>query len=217
MKTQLNRYIDHTLLRPDAVEDDIRKLCDEAIAHEFAAVCVQPVWAKLAGTLLEKSPCKLCSVVGFPLGANLSVTKAQETKSLIDLGVQEIDMVIHVGALKAKDEGEVVRDIEAVVQAAKGSLVKVILETCLLSDEEKRQASLLAVKAGAHFVKTSTGFAKSGATTHDVALMRQAVGPKIGVKASGGIRDFQSALAMIEAGATRLGTSKSVEIVSLYQ
>lgn len=217
MKLALNRYIDHTLLRPDAVEDDILKLCDDAIKYEFAAVCVQPVWAKLAGKLLEKSPCKLCSVVGFPLGANLTLTKALETKSLIELGVQEIDMVIHVGALKVKDEHEVVRDIEAVVQAAGGSLVKVILETCLLTDEEKRLASQLAVKAGAHFVKTSTGFAKAGATVHDVALMRQAVGPKIGVKASGGIHDYKSALAMIEAGATRLGTSKSVEIVVVDQ
>lgn len=214
MKTNLNRYIDHTILRPDAVEDDIRKLCDEAIAYEFAAVCVQPVWASLASKLIAKSDCKLCSVVGFPLGANLTETKAMETTSLVDLGVQEIDMVIHVGALKAGDEGRVLSDIEAVVKAANGCLVKVILETCLLTDEEKRRASILAVKAGAQFVKTSTGFSRSGASIHDVALMRQAVGPEIGVKASGGIRDLATALAMLDAGATRLGTSSSVAIVT---
>jgi len=175
---------------------------------------VLPIWSKLAAKLLKKSPCKLCSVVGFPLGANLTATKALEAESLVGLGVQEIDMVINLAALKAQDEREVVRDIEAVVKASESAIVKVIIETCLLTDAEKRVASMLTVKAGAHFVKTSTGFAKSGATLHDVALMRQTVGPDFGVKASGGIRDLQSALAMLEAGATRLGTSSSIAIVT---
>lgn len=213
MKKSLAKYLDHTLLRPDATEFEIRTLCKEATEHQFAAVCVLPAWVKLAGELIKESPCKLCSVVGFPLGANQTLVKVMEACLLVQEGVQEIDMVIHVGALKSGYYAEVEKDIKAVVKAAGAAIVKVIIETCLLTDVEKELAAGIAVNSGAHFVKTSTGFSKSGATLYDVALIRRVVGPDIGVKASGGIRDRATALAMIEAGASRLGTSASVAIV----
>lgn len=208
----LNAYIDHTLLKPDATKQDICRLCEEAKLHSFAAICINPFWILHAKPLLQDSPVKLCSVVGFPLGANTGDTKAQEAEQLAAWGVHEIDMVIHIGALKSQEYALVQNDISAVVKAANPAIVKVIIETCLLSDEEKKIACALAVEAGAAFVKTSTGFSKGGATLHDVALMRSAVGPHIGVKASGGIAERSFALQLIAAGATRLGTSKSITL-----
>lgn len=213
MERTLNSYIDHTLLKPEANADEIRKLCEEALQHQFAAVCVLPIWANLACRLIKNGPCKLCSVVGFPLGANSSHIKAEETRELVQAGVEEVDMVIHVGMLKSGQHAIVGRDIEAVVKAADAAMVKVIIEACLLTDDEKRLAARLSVEAGARFVKTSTGFSKGGATVHDVALLREAVGPAIGVKASGGIRDLKTAMAMIDAGANRIGTSSGVSLI----
>lgn len=208
----LNAYIDHTLLKPDATKQDICRLCEEAKLYSFAAICINPFWVLHAKPLLQDSSVKLCSVVGFPLGANTTDTKTSEAEQLAAWGVHEIDMVINIGALKSQEYERVQRDISAVVQAANPAIVKVIIETCLLSDEEKKTACTLAVEAGAAFVKTSTGFSKSGATLHDVALMRSAVGPHIGVKASGGIAERSFALQLIAAGATRLGTSKSITL-----
>ncbi len=206
----LNHYIDHTLLKPEATWEEIQKLCEEAIVYQFASVCIQPTWTRDAKALLKGTKVKLCSVVGFPLGANTVENKAREAGELADAGVEEIDMVINIGALKSKDYKKVLHDIQGVVRSS--TIVKVIIETCLLTDEEKQIASRLIVEAGASFVKTSTGFSKSGATIHDVTLMRSVVGADFGVKASGGIRDLATALAMIEAGATRLGTSSGVII-----
>ncbi|MBN2498892.1 MAG: deoxyribose-phosphate aldolase [Deltaproteobacteria bacterium] len=207
--------IDHTLLKPDATEADIRRLCAEAREHSFASVCVNPAWVALSAQLLAGSPVKVCTVIGFPLGATTPTAKAIETRDAIANGATEIDMVINVGALKSGDDELVKRDIEAVVQAARGqALVKVILETALLSREEKVKACLLAKMAGADFVKTSTGFSSGGATVEDIALMRETVGPDMGVKASGGIRDRQTADAMVAAGATRIGASASVAIAA---
>lgn len=217
MQKPLNLYIDHTLLKPDATLQDIQKLCQEGIQYQFAAICIQPTWVIDACEILKGSEVKLCSVVGFPLGANTKETKAHETEQLVQSGVEEIDMVINIGALKSKDFKKVRQDIEAVVKAASTAAVKVILETCLLTSEEKETACLLSMEAGASFVKTSTGFSKSGATLDDVALMRKAVGPDFGVKASGGIRDLQTTLAMIKAGATRIGTSSSLAILQSLQ
>lgn len=213
MSLPLHTYIDHTVLKPEAVCQDIEKLCDEAKQYQFAAVCVSPVWATLAKKRLEGSSVKLCSVVGFPLGTSTSEAKAAETTQLVQLGADEIDMVIPVGALKDKDYAKIKREIQTVVQAASPAVVKIIIETCLLTDEEKRIAAQLCVEARAQYVKTSTGFSKGGATLHDVALLRTAVGPNFGVKASGGIRDRATAIAMIEAGATRLGTSSGIAII----
>jgi len=213
MQTPLNRYIDHTLLKPEATMQEIQKLCEEGIAHQFASVCIQPTWVTYACDFLKGTEVMLCSVVGFPLGANTTENKSAEARQLAECGVQEIDMVINIGALKSKDYKKVRKDIEAVTQAAAPALVKVILETCLLTDEEKQTACLLSMEAGASFVKTSTGFSKAGATIHDVTLMRNVVGPDFGVKASGGIRDLSTTLAMIEAGATRIGTSSGVAII----
>lgn len=213
MHKPLNLYIDHTLLRPDATWEEIETLCKEGVKYHFASICIQPTWVLLAREYLKGTEVKLCSVVGFPLGANTTETKAREAHQLAKCGVQEIDMVINIGALKSKDYKKVQQDISEVVQAASSSMVKVILETCLLTDEEKKVASLLSVEAGASFVKTSTGFSKSGATIHDITLMRNVVGPEFGVKASGGIRDLSTALAMIQAGATRIGTSSGVAIM----
>jgi deoxyribose-phosphate aldolase len=205
--------IDHTLLKPDATEAQVRKLCEEARQFSFASVCVNPAWVPLCARLLEGSPVKVCTVIGFPLGATTPTTKAVEARDAIANGAHEIDMVINVGALKSGNDDLVRRDIEAVVQAAKGqALVKVILETALLSREEKIKACLLAKQAGADFVKTSTGFGPGGATVEDIALMRETVGPTMGVKASGGIRDRATAEAMVAAGATRIGASASVAI-----
>ncbi|KUL17115.1 deoxyribose-phosphate aldolase [Bacillus paralicheniformis] len=214
MTKQIARMIDHTLLKPDAVTSEIEALCKEARVYDFASVCVNPCWVKLCAELLKDSEVKVCTVIGFPLGAASPETKAFETKQAIADGAGEVDMVINIGALKDRDTGTVEYDIRAVTDAAVGkALVKVIIETSLLTDEEKRLACELAVKAGADFVKTSTGFSGGGATVQDIKLMREAVGPDIGVKASGGVRDKESALAMVEAGATRIGASAGVSIV----
>jgi len=212
--TNLAAYIDHTLLKPEATEKDILKLTAEAAQYHFASVCIHPYWVKLAAKELAGTGVKVCTVIGFPLGATTSETKAFETKKAIEDGADEIDMVINIGALKSGDIEAVEADIRAVVEAAQGKLVKVIIETCLLTNEEKELACRLAVKAGAHFVKTSTGFSTGGATIEDVKLMRQTVGDKAGVKASGGIHTKAEAEAMIEAGATRIGASSGVKIVS---
>ncbi|MBI4861607.1 MAG: deoxyribose-phosphate aldolase [Candidatus Riflebacteria bacterium] len=205
--------IDHTLLKPDATEADVRKLCDEARRYTFASVCINPSWVRLSKQLLTGTRVKVCTVVGFPLGATSSESKAAETHQAVTDGADEIDMVINVGALKAKDDARALEDIKAVVRAAKGHIVKVILETGLLTDEEKKRGCELSVEAGADFVKTSTGFGPGGATVADIELMRHTVGPKVGVKASGGVRDFETARKMIAAGATRIGASASVAIV----
>jgi deoxyribose-phosphate aldolase len=207
--------IDHTLLRPDATREEIGKLCREAVQHKFASVCVNSFWAPLAASEVAGSPVKVCAVVGFPLGANLTEAKVAETEAALRAGAREIDMVQNIGALKSGDEKTVQADIQAVVGAAHGAgaIVKVILETALLSDDQKTKACLLAKSAGADFVKTSTGFGPAGATEHDVALMRRMVGPDMGVKASGGIRTLADAKKMIAAGANRIGASASVKIV----
>jgi deoxyribose-phosphate aldolase len=211
----LAKMIDHTLLKPDATPDQVAQLCFEARKYEFASVCVNPAWVKLCAQLLEGSQVKVCTVIGFPLGATASDVKAFEAKNAIDQGATEIDMVINIGALKARELELVAGDIRAVVDVshARGALVKVILETALLSDEEKTIACLISKEAGADFVKTSTGFSGGGATVQDIALMRRAVGPEMGVKASGGVRTFEDAESMIKAGATRIGASAGVKII----
>lgn len=212
--TDVAAMIDHTLLKPDATRDQIVKLCEEAKQYGFASVCVNPANVSLAASLLKGTPVKVCTVIGFPLGATTPTAKAIETRDAIANGATEVDMVINVGALKSGDYDLVKRDIEAVVEAARGkAIVKVILETALLTDEEKVKACLLAKMAGADFVKTSTGFGPGGATVEDVRLMRKVVGTDMGVKASGGIRNLESARKMIEAGASRIGASASVAIV----
>lgn len=210
---ELARYIDHTLLKANATRDEIIKLCEEARANTFASVCVNPANVELAAQLLRGCPVKVCTVIGFPLGATSSFVKAMETRDAVANGATEIDMVINVGALKSKDYELVKNDIARVVEAANGNTVKVILETSLLNDEEKVKACELSKLAGADFVKTSTGFSTGGATLEDVCLMRQVVGPNMGVKASGGIRDTETAQRMIQMGATRIGASASVAIV----
>ena len=206
-KKTIAAMIDHTLLKPEATPAQIEKLCAEAAEYHFASVCVNPVYIPLAARLLKGTGVKVCCVVGFPLGAIAPEQKAAEAASRAAMGAEELDMVIHVGAAKVGDWALVQRDIEGVVKAAAGHTVKVIIETCLLTDEEKVKACEAAKAAGAHFVKTSTGFSTGGATTHDIALMRKTVGPEMGVKASGGIRDYETAMAMIEAGANRIGAS----------
>lgn len=210
----LAKYIDHTNLKPEATPQDIDRLIDEAKTYHFASVCINPCYVGYAKKKLQDSDVKVCTVIGFPLGANTSTVKAFETAEAIRQGADEIDMVIAIGALKAGLYQEVQQDIEAVVKASQGHLVKVILETCLLSREEIAKACQLAMAAGAQFVKTSTGFNKHGATVEDVALMKATVGEKMMVKASGGIRTLQDALQMIEAGASRLGTSSGVMLVN---
>ncbi|MBX9997649.1 MULTISPECIES: deoxyribose-phosphate aldolase [Priestia] len=214
MSQNITGIIDHTLLKADATEEQIRVLAQEAKEYSFASVCVNPTWVKKAAELLKDAPeVKVCTVIGFPLGATTSAVKAFETTNAIENGADEVDMVINIGALKDKNYDLVQSDIQAVVDAAKGkALVKVIIETALLTDEEKAKVSELAVKAGADFVKTSTGFSTGGATVEDVALMRKTVGPDVGVKASGGVRGLEDAKAMIEAGATRIGASSGVSI-----
>jgi len=211
--TDLAGYIDHTLLKPEATADQIRQLCSEAIEYGFASVCVNPTWAPLAARLLAGAQPVVATVIGFPLGATLPDVKAYETLRAREEGATEFDMVINIGALKSKDFRLVERDIAGVVEAARGHVVKVIIETALLTDEEKVEACVIAKAAGADFVKTSTGFASKGATVEDVALMRRVVGADMGVKASGGIRSTQDAKAMIEAGATRIGASAGIKIV----
>ena len=210
---QLARYLDHTLLKPDATAQDIEQLCREALEHHFWSVCVNGSRVAQAYALLEDSGVKVACTVGFPLGAMTADTKRLEVEAAIDDGAQEIDVVLNIGRLKDGDDAYVLRELRDVVDAAEERTVKVILETCLLTRDEKIRACKLVVESGAHFVKTSTGFSTSGASTHDVQLMRECVGPKFGVKASGGIRDAKIALGMIESGATRLGTSASVAIV----
>ncbi len=207
--------IDHTILRPDASRDDILKVCQEARKYSFASVCINPCWVPLVVQQLSGSPVKVCTVIGFPLGATFTEIKRAEAEAAVRVGAQEIDMVINIGALKSGDQETVKLDIQAVVEASHqgGAIVKVIIETALLTDNEKAVACTLAKLAGADFVKTSTGFASGGATTHDVALMRMVVGPKIGVKASGGIRTLDDLQKMTSAGATRIGASASVKIV----
>ncbi|MGG5253484.1 deoxyribose-phosphate aldolase [Neobacillus sp. SM06] len=216
MTQQIAGMIDHTLLKANATRAEIEKLAEEAKKYSFASVCVNPTWVKTAAQLLADSQrVKVCTVIGFPLGAATSATKAFETKDAIENGATEVDMVINIGALKDKQDDLVEQDIRAVVEAAKGkALTKVIIETCLLTEEEKVRACRLAVKAGADFVKTSTGFSTGGATVEDIRLMRETVGPEIGVKASGGVRSREDALAMIEAGATRIGASSGVAIIN---
>jgi deoxyribose-phosphate aldolase len=210
---QLAAFIDHTLLKPDATLAQIKTLCAEAREYNFSSICVNGSWVATAYQLLEDSDVKVAGVVGFPLGAMTSDTKRFETEAAIDDGAHEIDMVLNIARLKAGEDKYILREIIDVVEAADERTVKVILETCLLTDEEKIRACQIVVESGAHFVKTSTGFSISGATIADVKLMRETVGPKFGVKASGGIRDLPAALAMIEAGATRLGTSAGVAIM----
>lgn len=214
MSQNITGIIDHTLLKADATEEQVTVLAQEAKEYSFASVCVNPTWVKKAAELLKDAPeVKVCTVIGFPLGATTSAVKAFETTNAIENGADEVDMVINIGALKDKNYDLVQSDIQAVVDAAKGkALVKVIIETALLTDEEKATVSELAVKAGADFVKTSTGFSTGGATIEDVALMRKTVGPDVGVKASGGVRGLEDAKAMIEAGATRIGASSGVSI-----
>ena len=210
---KLNKYIDHTLLKADASQEQIETLIEEAKKYDFASVCVNPTWVNFAAQALKATYVKVCTVIGFPLGANTPELKAFETSDAIQNGANEIDMVINIGALKSRNFDLVERDIRAVVEAAKGTLVKVIIETCLLTDDEKVKACQIAQKAGADFVKTSTGFSTGGATVADVALMRKTVGPDMGVKASGGARSYEDALAFIKAGATRIGASSGVAIM----
>ena len=208
----LASYIDHTLLKADATEAQITRLCEEAREHRFASVCVNPRWVALCAQLLAGSGVRVCTVIGFPLGASSSAIKAAETRQAVADGADELDMVISVGDLKAGNYEFVRADIRGVVKAAEGRTVKVIIEACLLTDEEKSLACKLAMAAGADFVKTSTGFSTGGATVADVKLMRAAVGPNFGVKAAGGIRTRKDALAMIEAGANRIGASAGIAI-----
>ena len=208
-----SKYIDHTLLKATATKDDILKLCNEANQYHFMSVCVNPVYVSLAHKLLQGSDVMVCTVIGFPLGANSSYVKAFETTQAIADGADEIDMVINIGACKEHNWDQVYEDIKAVVDAANGVLVKVIIETCYLTDEEKIEACKLAVKAGADYVKTSTGFGSGGATEHDVKLMYDAVDGKAKVKASGGIRDKEQFEKMIAAGASRIGCSAGVKIM----
>lgn len=213
--TNLNGLIDHTALKPDTTKEQIIKLCNEAIEYGFASVCVNPCYVKLCSEILHNLPIKVCTVIGFPLGATTTAVKVAETVEAINNGATEVDMVINVGLLKSGEFDGVKKDIEAVVQAAKGkSLVKVILETCLLTEDEKILCCNICKEVGADFVKTSTGFSTGGATLEDIRLMRKIVKPSLGVKASGGIRDYETAQAMVDAGASRIGASTSVDIVS---
>lgn len=212
-KKELARMIDHTILKAEATEKEIEKLCKEALEYNFASVCVNPSMVEKAYSLLKESEVKVCTVIGFPLGATTTEVKAFETEDVIKKGATEVDMVINVGKLKEGNLEYVKKDIEAVVNAAKGkALTKVIIETCLLTDEEKVTACKLSKEAGADFVKTSTGFSTGGATASDIKLMRETVGKDLGVKASGGVRSLEDAMAMIENGATRIGASASIAI-----
>ena len=218
---ELAKMIDHTILKANATQSDIEKLCDEAKKYNFASVCVNPYWVPLASDLLKNSTVKVCTVIGFPLGATSSESKAYETEIAILQGADEVDMVINVGAMKNNKTDIVENDILSVVNSArktgktqnKNIIVKVILETCYLTKDEIKNACLCAKNAGADFVKTSTGFGTGGATVEDVSLMKETVGSSMEVKASGGIRDYETAIKMIEAGATRLGTSSGISIV----
>ena len=211
---KLNKFIDHTILKPESTQEQVEKILSEAKEYDFASVCVNPTWVSLAAESLKDSDVKVCTVIGFPLGANTSAVKAFETKDAIANGADEIDMVINIGALKAGNDALVLDDIKAVVDASGDKLVKVIIEACLLTDDEKVRACQLSKEAGADYVKTSTGFSTGGATVADVALMRKTVGPDMGVKASGGARSYEDAIAFIEAGASRIGASSGVAIMN---
>lgn len=210
----INKLIDHTALKPNTNKESILKLIAEAKTYDFASVCVNPCWVALAHQELKNTDVKVCTVIGFPLGANTTEVKVFETKDAIEKGAQEIDMVINIAMLKDKEYDYVENEIHQIVEAAKNkAIVKVIIETCLLTDEEKIKACELSQKAGADFVKTSTGFSTGGATVHDIALMRKTVGAEMGVKASGGVHTHEEALAMVEAGATRIGASAGVKLL----
>ncbi|CYW92503.1 deoxyribose-phosphate aldolase [Streptococcus suis] len=211
---KLNKYIDHTILKPETTQEQVEKILAEAKEYDFASVCVNPTWVALAAESLKDSDVKVCTVIGFPLGANTPAVKAFETKDAISNGADEIDVVINIGALKTGNYDLVLEDIKAVVAASGDKLVKVIIEACLLTDDEKVKACQLSQEAGADYVKTSTGFSTGGATVADVALMRKTVGPDMGVKASGGARSYEDAIAFIEAGASRIGASSGVAIMN---
>ena len=210
---ELNKYIDHTLLKPEATKEQITKLCQEARQYDFASVCVNTCYVSLAKELLAGSDVKVCCVVGFPLGAMDTVSKAFEAKTAVANGAQEVDMVINIGALKDKDYDYVTKDIAAVVEASKPAIVKVIIEACLLTDEEKVEACKCSMNAKAEFIKTSTGFSTHGATPEDVVLMKKTVGNVCKVKAAGGVRSYDDAMKMIEAGADRLGCSAGIKVM----
>lgn len=210
----INKLIDHTALKPNTNKESILKLITEAKTYDFASVCVNPCWVALAHQELKDTDVKVCTVIGFPLGANTTEVKVFETKDAIEKGAQEIDMVINIAMLKDKEYDYVENEIHQIVEAAKDkAIVKVIIETCLLTDEEKIKACELSQKAGADFVKTSTGFSTGGATVHDIVLMRKTVGAEMGVKASGGVHTHEEALAMVKAGATRIGASAGVKLL----
>ncbi|HEM4411465.1 TPA: deoxyribose-phosphate aldolase [Streptococcus suis] len=211
---KLHKYIDHTILKPETTQEQVEKILAEAKEYDFASVCVNPTWVALAAESLKDSDVKVCTVIGFPLGANTPAVKAFETKDAISNGADEIDMVINIGALKTGNYDLVLEDIKAVVAASGDKLVKVIIEACLLTDDEKVKTCQLSQEAGADYVKTSTGFSTGGATVADVALMRKTVGPDMGVKASGGARSYEDAIAFIEAGASRIGASSGVAIMN---
>lgn len=211
---KINKLIDHTILKPEAREADIRKLCEEARKYDFASVCVNPCYVPLCHSLLHDTNVKVCTVIGFPLGATSRHAKISETKESIFDGADEIDMVINIGKLKDGDDEYLLEEIKGIKHACGEHLLKVIIEACLLTDEEKVRACKLAKEAGADFVKTSTGFSSGGATAHDVKLMRDTVGPEMGVKASGGVRTKEDLNAMVEAGANRIGTSNGVALIS---
>ena len=208
-----SKYIDHTQLKPDATKDKIVTLCQEAREYDFASVCINPCWIPLTKELLEGSDVKVCTVIGFPLGAMSTAAKCLETATAVQDGAEEVDMVINIGKLKDGEDDYVRNEIKAIKEACSGRLLKVIIETCLLTDEEKVRACKLAKEAGADFVKTSTGFSTGGATVEDVALMRRTVGEDMGVKAAGGVRDKETFEAMIKAGATRIGTSSGKNLI----
>ncbi len=208
-----NKLIDHTLLKPDALPEDIVRLCEEAKQYDFKSVCINPGYVPLAAEVLKGSSVLVCTVIGFPLGSNLTRTKIEEAELAVKQGADEVDMVINVGMLKANHNNYVKEEISLIKQAIGKHTLKVIIETCLLTDEEKVRACTLAKEAGADFVKTSTGFSKGGATVEDVKLMRETVGPDMGVKASGGVKTHEDLLKMVEAGATRIGTSNGTKII----
>jgi len=213
MSERMADYIDHTLLKPEARREDILKLCREALENSFYSVCINPSYVKTAVQELSGSKVKVCAVIGFPLGATTTAVKAFETAEAVADGAEEVDMVIHIGALKNREEKYVLDDITAVVEAAKGKIVKVIIETGLLDEEEKKLACILIEKAGAHIIKSSTGFGPGGATVADIELIRETVGSRMGIKASAGVRTPDAARQMIKAGATRIGTSSGVNII----
>ncbi|MGK5595472.1 MAG: deoxyribose-phosphate aldolase [Parachlamydiaceae bacterium] len=216
MKKSLNSYIDHTLLRPDCTAGDIKKLCQEAIRYEFASVCLPPIWVPFAKLLLQDCQTKIGSVVGFPLGAITSEAKVFESKQLAELGAKELDIVMNITLFKSKKYQGVLKDLSQIVQAVPQVKTKIIVETCLLTEDEKKIAAKICLDSGAHFIKTSTGFAQSGACVDDVKLFHQLIGQSCGIKASGGIHSAQQALSLIEAGATRLGTSKGKTIMEQF-